>query len=123
MPKQQKETKKSTEVQLQEETVVDTTTNQEETEVQSDIIEIEWTEIEEVYNLRANLNAAEQHLAAMCVDFEKTKQSYVNQILQTEVTLNNMGLEVLKSKNCDITKSYELKMPTSVGEKAYFIKK
>lgn len=88
-----------------------------------EIIEIEWEEIEQIYNLRQNHTVMEQNLAILCIDHEKSKHRLVEHITKSEVALNELGLNLLESKGIDTTKTHELKLPNSPGEKAYFVRK
>ena len=88
-----------------------------------EIIEVEWEEIEEIYNLRQNHTVMEQNLAILCIEHEKTKQQLVQHIVQSETTLNELGLNLLDLKGIDTTRTHELKLPTTPGEKAYFVRK
>ena len=88
-----------------------------------EIIEVEWEEIEKIYNLRKSHTLMEQNLAILCIEHEKTKQQLVQHIVQSESTLNELGLDLLDIKGIDTTKTHELKLPTSPGEKAYFVRK
>lgn len=88
-----------------------------------DILEFEWEDIEDLYNLRTHLQHVEAKLANACLQFEKSKQIYLSEILKSESLINEMGLSLIQSKNGDASKTYELKLPSSEGEKAYFILK
>jgi hypothetical protein len=88
-----------------------------------EIIEVEWEQVKDIYEMRGNLAALQQNLANMCLDFEKTKYLYLDQISKIETAVNEQGANLLEENDGDVTKTYELKMPTSPGEKAYFILK
>ena len=88
-----------------------------------EIVEIEWEEIEQVYNLRQNHSIMEQNLAIICVEHEKAKYRLLESITRSEITLNELGLDLLESKGIDTTKTHELKLPSAPGEKAYFVRK
>ena len=88
-----------------------------------EIIEIDWEHVESIFEMRANLTALQQNLANMCLDFEKTKFLYLDQISKIETAVNEQGANLLEENGGDTTKTYELKMPTTPGEKAYFILK
>lgn len=88
-----------------------------------EIIEVEWEKVENLFEMRNNLATLQQNLANMCLDFEKTKHIYLQQITNTETVINQQGASLLEETGGDPTKTYELKMPTGPGEKAYFILK
>ena len=88
-----------------------------------DILEFEWEDVQELYKMKEHLQNMEAKLANACLQFEKSKQIYLSEILNSESLINEMGLSLIQSKNGDPSKTYELKLPSSEGEKAYFILK
>lgn len=88
-----------------------------------EVIDIPWEDLEELYRLKTTLSELEHQLAAMCLNFEKTKQSFLREIENTENYMNSSARELLNTKNVDETVTYELKLPNSEGEKGYFIRK
>ena len=88
-----------------------------------EVIDIPWEDLEELYKFKTTLSELEHQLAAMCLNFEKTKQSFLREIENTEHYINSTARELLNTKNVDETITYELKLPSSEGEKGYFIRK
>ena len=88
-----------------------------------DIVEIEWSDIEPVFTLREELQELEQYLSQAFVNFEKTKAAVMNRIVSAEGRMYNTAEELKVTKGVPPDTAYELKMPNTIGEKAYFIKR
>ena len=65
----------------------------------------------------------EAYFANMCLQYEKEKINIVNQITYGHNDMYMMAQEIQKSKNIDENLTYELKLPTAEGEKAFFVRK
>jgi hypothetical protein len=88
-----------------------------------EVIDLEWLEVQEMAQMKTTLSELEHQLAAMCVNFEKTKHAFLREIENAEKDINSSARELLKQKEADESVTYELKLPTSPGEKGYFIRK
>ena len=98
-------------------------TEQKEQPVQQGIVEVEWQEIEKVWNLRELLLASEEQFKNLSLNYEKAKASAMSKIVQTQNALYKTAEELRSSKGIDNDDVYELKLPETSGEKAYFIRK
>ena len=65
----------------------------------------------------------ESYFANMCLQFEKSKANMISQITYGQNDLYMMAEQLQKSKNIDSKLTYELKLPSSAGEKGYFVRK
>ena len=88
-----------------------------------DIVEIQWEEIEDVFGLRRDLMELEQYLSQAFLNFEKTRTAVMNRIIAAEGRMYNSAEELKILKGIEPNEPYELKMPTSEGDKAYFVKR
>lgn len=89
----------------------------------SEIIELEWTEVEQVFGLRKELSNIETHFATMCLDFEKRKSELLRTMSEYETAMYSLANQLKAEKNINPELTYELKLPQSPEEKAYFIRK
>lgn len=98
-------------------------TLQEETTNSSEIIELEWPEVEQIFSLRESLTTIEANFSSMCLNFEKRKMQILSTITEYENAMYSLAGQLKKEKNIDPNLTYELKLPSSQEEKAYFIRK
>lgn len=90
---------------------------------QSGVVEVEWEEAEELYNLRAALVDAENRLARMLLQHEKQKFSILERVTQIESAMYDSAGFLKDKKGIDPEFTYEFKLPQTEGEKGYFIRK
>ena len=88
-----------------------------------DVIEIEWEEIEDLVKVRAEFFKTENHLAKLLLEHEKQKAMLMARSSQYEALIYKIGSELRTEKNIDDQYTYEIKLPTTQGEKAYFVRK
>ena len=88
-----------------------------------EIIPIEWSEIEDIYNYKQELNRAENYLASILVAHEKTKQDLLMRISAAQQEIYEKANFLRDNLNVSREFSYELKLPDSPEEKAYFVRK
>lgn len=88
-----------------------------------EIIEVEWENVKHIFEFRQKLQEMEQYFANMCLQFEKNKSNMMSQITYGQSDLYTMAEQLQKSQNVDGNISYELKLPATAGEKAYFLRK
>jgi hypothetical protein len=100
------------------------TENQKKKETLTDeIIDLEWEELEDIFQARQVLNETEHKLASLCLQWEKTKVSYLAQISNIEHAMNAAAQGLLVDKNVDQNLTYELKLPAAPDEKGYFLRR
>ncbi len=88
-----------------------------------EIIDVEWEEVQGLFMFKKRLEEMEAYFANMCLQYEKEKINIVNQITYGHNDMYMMAQEIQKSKNIDENLTYELKLPTAEGEKAFFVRK
>ena len=103
--------------------VADTTETTSETPLSDEIIDVNWEELQHVFEFKTKIQELETYFANMCLNFEKNKASLMTQIMYGQNDLYNMAQTLQKSKNIDQSLSYELKLPLQPGEKGYFLRK
>ena len=96
---------------------------QEETTNSSEIVELEWPEVEQIFALRENLTSIEANFSSMCLNFEKRKMEVLSTMKEYENAMYSLAGQLKEQKNIDSSLTYELKLPASQKEKAYFIRK
>ena len=88
-----------------------------------DVVEVEWENLQHIFEFRQKLVNMENYFANMCLQFEKNKTNMMTQITYGENDLYSMATELQKNMNVSSEISYELKLPTEPGEKGYFLRK
>tara|TARA_R100001510_G_C7652306_1_gene210096 strand:+ start:1764 stop:2147 length:384 start_codon:yes stop_codon:yes gene_type:complete len=88
-----------------------------------EVIEIEWEEVQHIHEFRNKIVDLENYFSNMCLTYEKNKANLMTQIVYGQNDLYNMAQSLQKSKNIDESLTYELKLPSSPGEKGYFLRK
>jgi hypothetical protein len=95
--------------------------NQEEQTTTQDVVEVEWEEVQEVLSIREAMLEGEEQLASWLLSIEKQKSRLLSRADQLEKALYAAQLRTTKEISTEFT--YELKLPQSQGEKAYFVRK
>ena len=85
------------------------------------VIEVEWEEAKQIFEIRAALVEVETTLSSMMLDFERKKAAFMHRARELETSMYSAGAELRNTKQIDQQLTYELKLPAAVGEKAYFI--
>jgi hypothetical protein len=88
-----------------------------------EVVEVDWESIQPVFEFRQKLQNLETYFSSMCLQFEKNKANLMNQIVYGQSDLFTMAQDLQKSLNVSENLTYELKLPTSPGEKGYFLRK
>lgn len=91
--------------------------------VAPEVVELEWEEVEEILGIREAMLDSEEQLSRWLLEVEKQKAKSLNRINQLEKALYAAGTNLRDSKGVTSEATYELKLPTSPGEKGYFIRK
>ncbi len=89
----------------------------------SEVVEVEWGEIEQLLRVRERLSEVDFTLSTMMLEFEKKKQSLLNENLKLREHMYQLGEQLRDQKNLEASHTYELKLPQAPGEKGYFIRK
>ena len=92
-------------------------------EVTSDIVELEWEEVSQIFLLREELRNIESHFSSMCLNFEKRKMEMISTISEYEKAMYSAAKHLSSEKSISQEISYELKLPANEGEKGYFLRK
>ena len=96
---------------------------QEENPLSSDVVEVEWEEVQQLVRVRAALLETDSQLSRLLINYEKQKFKLLSRAEELEDAMYQLGAELKDSKKIDQSLTYELKLPESEGEKAYFLKK
>ena len=98
-------------------------TEQKEQQLQPSIVEVEWKEVEKIWNLREFLAASEEEFKSMCLQYEKIKTNLMSRIAQSQNAMYSAAETLRELKGISKEDTYELKLPEAKEEKAYFIRK
>ena len=96
---------------------------EQETTNSSEIIELEWEEVEGIFSMRENLTNLEAHFSTMCLNFERRKTELLRTMSEYENTMYSLANQLKGHKNINPELTYELKLPQNPEEKAYFLRK
>lgn len=99
------------------------TEQQKEQQSHPSIVEIEWEEVEKIWNLREFLAASEEEFKSVCLQYEKIKTNLMSRIVQSQNAMYSAAETLRQSKAISSDDTYELKLPEVKEEKAYFIRK
>ena len=91
--------------------------------VTSELIDVEWEQIEQVFRATEVARQIEEQLARAFLQFEKFKSQLMGQLRETEAFAVQEGRALKESLNIDPNLLYELKLPNQEGEKAFFVRK
>jgi hypothetical protein len=97
--------------------------NQEEQTTTQDVVEVEWEEVQEVLSIREAMLEGEEQLASWLLSIEKQKSRLLSRADQLEKALYAAAAQLRTTKEISTEFTYELKLPQSQGEKAYFVRK
>ena len=95
----------------------------EEAAVTAEVVEVEWEEVKELVEIRQALIATDSQLSNLLLTYEKQKSKLLNHSQKLEAALYELGHNLRDQKGIDSSATYELKLPDTAGEKAYFLKK
>ncbi len=96
---------------------------QQEKTVSEQIIEVEWEQVKPIYEIRKALLEVDTRFSQILLQHEKQRAAFLARSQELEVMLYEAGSTLKESSLIDSSLTYELKMPASEGEKAYFIRK
>ncbi len=98
-------------------------TDEQQEQITSEIVELEWEDVSQMFKLREDLSNIEAHFSTMCLNFEKRKVEIMGRISEYEKALYSSARQLSSDKGISQEITYELKLPSSEGEKGYFIRK
>tara|TARA_Y100000004_G_scaffold185446_1_gene235645 strand:- start:1628 stop:1936 length:309 start_codon:yes stop_codon:yes gene_type:complete len=86
-------------------------------------IELQWEEVQEIFEGQLEIQKLDRYLGALLVETEKKKLQLLSTIEEIRAGMMQQAEVVRSSKNIDPLETYELKMPNKAGEKGFLIKK
>lgn len=92
-------------------------------EVNEEVIEVSWEDIKEVFEVREALKDVDARFSDLLLNYEKQKAAFLARSQELEAFLYEQGTSLRNSMQIDPTITYELKLPATAGEKAYFLRK
>tara|TARA_B100001250_G_C19696142_1_gene742621 strand:- start:328 stop:666 length:339 start_codon:yes stop_codon:yes gene_type:complete len=102
--------------------------NKEAQEIEQDpsaaeVVEIPAEDAKEATNIRMMLLETQQYLSQLMLDHEKRKRALLENIDTLERDLYTAATKLQKEHSVNPEWTYEFKLPSQPGEKAYFIRK
>tara|TARA_Y100000592_G_C5441570_1_gene303657 strand:+ start:314 stop:685 length:372 start_codon:yes stop_codon:yes gene_type:complete len=91
--------------------------------VTSEIVDLEWEQLEEIFNTKQVQDNLNSQLASMLIQYERAKLQLIVQLQRVEDTLNHQGAVLKDSCNIAPELTYELRLPSTAGEKGFFVRK
>jgi hypothetical protein len=88
-----------------------------------EIIELEWEEVENIFNIRNAWLDADSRLSSLLLNFEKQKAALLARSQELEAMMYETGSNLRDEKQISDEVTYELKLPSALGEKGYFLRK
>lgn len=106
---------------------VETTESEEKSEkpsfISSEIVEVEWENLETLFKGKQMQNELNAQLANLCLQHERNKFQMLGQLQELDTFLYQQGSALKDGSNIDPELTYELKLPTEAGQKGFFIRK
>ena len=87
---------------------------EQETTISSEIIELEWQEIERIFSIRDDLTNLEAHFSTMCLNFERKKAELLRTMSECESAMYSLASQLKTEKGISPELTYELKLPQAV---------
>lgn len=88
-----------------------------------EVIEVPWEDVEPLARLRSNAGELEDFISQTLIQMEKRKMTLMTRLSELERAVYKQAQELRNSLPLNPDWSFELKLPDSIGEKAYFIRK
>lgn len=110
------------EINLSEQEIVSLDEAVEEKKSAPEVVELEWPEIENIMLGQARMNQLDQELGSLLVNTEKRKIEIIDNLNQLKGMIYSHASTLKDSKGISESLTYELKLPSEMGEKGYFIK-
>ena len=96
-------------------------TQKEEVE-NNNVVEVPWEEVKELFDVRQALTDIDSRFSELLLNYEKQKAAFLSRSQELEAYLYEQGSALRSRLDMDPEATYELKLPTSHGEKGYFIR-
>lgn len=100
---------------------VDLATNPEQD--QREVIEVSWEDAEQVVALREVMQQTRINLSEMLLQHERAKRQMLTRLDSVEAEIYNIASSLQEKYSVNTEWTYEFKLPSAEGEKAYFIRK
>jgi len=88
-----------------------------------EVVEVPWEDIEPLTRLRSNAGELEEYISQTLIQMEKRKMTLMTRLSELERVVYKQAQDLRDSLPLNPDWSFELKLPESVGEKGYFIRK
>lgn len=88
-----------------------------------EVVEVPWEDIETLTRLRSNAGELEDFISQTLIQMEKRKMTLMTRLSELERTVYKHAQDLRDSLPLNPDWAFELKLPESIGEKGYFIRK
>lgn len=95
----------------------------EEQDLMEEVVEVSWEKAKETFDIRKELIQTKRYLADILLEQERKKAKLLSRVSMLENAMYDSATSIQKSMSLNPEWTYEFKLPTKEGEKAYFIHK
>ena len=88
-----------------------------------EVVEVPWEDIESLTRLRSNAGELEEFISQTLIQMEKRKMTLMTRLSELERNVYKQAQDLRDSLPLNPDWAFELKLPESIGEKGYFIRK
>lgn len=88
-----------------------------------EIMPVEWEMARETFELRQEQLRIQEYISRFLLEMEKQKADLLGRLASVENRVFESATEIRDRMNINPNAPYELKLPESSGEKAYFVRK
>ena len=89
----------------------------------NEVVEVPWEEARDTYEVRVELIQTKKYLSDMLLEHERRKMSILDRMSRLESAMYDSATMIQEKLSLNPEWTYEFKLPTKEGEKAYFIRK
>ena len=87
------------------------------------VIEVDPERVQDIISLRSSIKEMESYFSSLVLQHERAKRDLLNRISSAEESLYAEAYGLRRELNISESVTYELKLPETSEEKAYFIRK
>ena len=88
-----------------------------------EVVEVSWEETKDTFELRREFMKTQQYLSDFLLTNERKKSALLERLGGLEAAMYDSATELQERHSLNPEWTYEFKLPTIEGEKAYFIRK
>lgn len=89
----------------------------------NEVIEVSWEDAKDTFEVRTELVQTKKYISDMLLEHERRKQALIERLSGLESAMYDSATMIQEKLALNPEWTYEFKLPTKEGEKAYFIRK